>query len=148
MKNAEEIYDLVCKLEEEITKRQDLFAEKGCANIWEYRDEGETMPALFIQFDEYISIRQMIDNLTIVKKEEEKDLPKEERLGIDYLKSFDGKMKQLLTRAPSSGIFIHLVSHVFTGIINKQDRLLTPYKVVIRGNKELVEGILFIEELQ
>lgn len=145
--NAEEIYDLVCKLEEEITKRQDLFAEKGCANIWEYRDEGETMPALFIQFDEYISIRQMIDNLTIVKKEEEKDLPKEERLGIDYLKSFDGKMKQLLTRAPSSGIFIHLVSHVFTGIINKQDRLLTPYKVVIRGNKELVDSVFDASEL-
>lgn len=148
---AKPTMDMLEKLvKEEGPRRQKLFGTESCANIQDWRKKGHTdMPFIFVFLDEYINLRdeiqrwgeelydQELEEFKESKAAGEKGLVKPEK--VDKIKELDKLMGIATTKLRAAGIYFYIISHRFTGVVDKQTRVLSPLKLVLKSNKLLTE---------
>ena len=111
--------------EKEASRRAEILQEAGCDNIWDYRKQGNTMPLIFIFIDEYMTIKK---NAEIMSDNR-----------VNYSKQLDNLLSIMTTRLAYVGIFLFMISHRFTGVVDKDARLLSPFRAVFRADDLMKE---------
>lgn len=154
---ARDIYNMLRKMvSEEAPRRQAIFKQNDCANIQDYRKKGKEMPFIIVFIDEFLSVLDAMDQLTESdykekveeynqrKADGEKGLPKPEK--IDYRKDTAKLMAVAVTKLRAAGIYFFIISHRFTGAVDKTTRTLTAFRCVLRS-EQLKDEVFNPDEL-
>ncbi len=115
-------------IEVEAPRRKKILKDNMCENIWDLRErKGIKIPVLYIVIDEVMTV---ISNLAPTAQDKE----------------FNRLLNIIVTQLPSSGIYLLLVPHRATGVVDKTMRVNMAFTAAVRAEEEVVKETLDVKK--
>lgn len=115
-------------IEVEAPRRKKILKDNMCENIWDLRErKGIKIPVLYIVIDEVMTV---ISNLAPTAQDKE----------------FNRLLSIIVTQLPSLGIYLLLVPHRATGVVDKTMRVNMAFTAAVRAEEEVVKETLDVKK--